>query len=145
MSGSADAPVHDTPATGSLERGVLGLPDAVAQSVALLSLALGVAFAASGAAGDAGGAAPLTYLVGGIAALCLASVVVRFARRFATVGGVYTYVAAAQPQPRPRPALRGGAGRGRSGLTRHAPDPPRRPLGRPARPAARANAPTVLT
>ena len=93
MSASADAPVPDRPASGSLERGVLGLPDAVAQSIALLSLALGVAFAASGAAGDAGGAAPLTYLVGGIAALCLASVVVRFARRFATVGGVYTYVA----------------------------------------------------
>jgi amino acid transporter len=78
--------------TGTLQRGVLGLPDAVAQSVALLSLAIGVAFAASGAAGDAGAAAPLTFLVAAIAALCLASVIVRFSRRFATVGGVYTYV-----------------------------------------------------
>jgi amino acid transporter len=93
MSMSTEAPVGREPTAGSLEHGVLGLPDAVAQSVALLSLALGVAFAASGAAGDAGAAAPLTYLVGGIAALCLASVIVRFARRFATVGGVYTYVA----------------------------------------------------
>ena len=91
MSVPSAAPAKHS-ATGTLQRGVLGLPDAVAQSVALLSLAIGVAFAASGAAGDAGAAAPLTFLVAAIAALCLASVIVRFSRRFATVGGVYTYV-----------------------------------------------------
>lgn len=78
---------------GQLQRGVLGLPDALAQSVALLSLAIGVAFAASGTAGDAGAAAPLTYLVAAVGTLCLASVIIRFSRRFATVGGVYTYIA----------------------------------------------------
>ncbi len=93
MSAGANQPAGAESATGTLERGVLGLPDAVAQSVALLSLAIGVAFAASATAGDAGAAAPLTYLVAAVAALCLASVIVRFARRFATVGGVYTYVA----------------------------------------------------
>jgi amino acid transporter len=77
---------------GTLHKGVLGLPDAVAQSVALLSLAIGVAFAASGTAGDAGAAAPLTYVVAAVGTLCLASVIIRFSRRFATVGGVYTYV-----------------------------------------------------
>lgn len=93
MSAQAGAPRSGGSATGTLRHGVLGLPDAVAQSVALLSLAIGVAFAASGTAGDAGAAAPLTFLVAAIAALCLASVIVRFSRRFATVGGVYTYVA----------------------------------------------------
>ncbi len=93
MSVPAGVPRSEDPAAGTLRRGVLGLSDAVAQSVALLSLAIGVAFAASGAAGNAGAAAPLTFLVAAIAALCLASVIVRFSRRFATVGGVYTYVA----------------------------------------------------
>ncbi len=93
MSSGNDEPARADAEAGSLEHGVLGLPDAVAQSVALLSLAIGVAFAASGTAGDAGAAAPLTYAVAAVAALCLASVIVRFARRFATVGGVYTYVA----------------------------------------------------
>lgn len=93
MSSGSNEPAGTEEAAGSLEHGVLGLPDAVAQSVALLSLAIGVAFAASATAGDAGAAAPLTYLVAGVAALCLASVIVRFARRFATVGGVYTYTA----------------------------------------------------
>lgn len=93
MSPQAGVPGSSQPATGTLRRDVLGLSDAVAQSVALLSLAIGVAFAASGVAGDAGAAAPLTFLVAAVAALCLASVIVRFSRRFATVGGVYTYVA----------------------------------------------------
>lgn len=91
---SASDPRADPEAqTGGLQRGVLGLPDAVAQSVALLSLAIGVAFAASGTAGDAGAGAPLTYLVAAVGTLCLASVIVRFSRRFASVGGIYTYVA----------------------------------------------------
>jgi amino acid transporter len=93
MSSGVPEPAKGDSAAGSLEHGVLGLSDALAQSVALLSLAIGVAFAASGTAADAGAAAPLTYVVAAVAALCLASVIVRFARRFATVGGVYTYVA----------------------------------------------------
>jgi amino acid transporter len=93
VSSDVNEPASAESAAGSLEHGVLGLPDAVAQSVALLSLAIGVAFAASATAGDAGAAAPLTYLIAAVAALCLASVIVRLSRRFATVGGVYTYVA----------------------------------------------------
>ena len=48
MSNGAPEQAKGGSAAGSLEHGVLGLSDALAQSVALLSLAIGVAFAASG-------------------------------------------------------------------------------------------------
>src|SRR5579864_2181381 len=82
-----------TLAAGELHHGILNVADALAQSVALLSLALGVAFASSGAAAFAGPAAPLAYLIAGVGSLCLAYVIVRFTRRMASAGGLYTYIA----------------------------------------------------
>ena len=78
---------------GELRHGILNVADALAQSVALLSLALGVAFASSAAAGEAGIAAPFAYLIAGVGSLCLGSVIIRFTRRMASAGGLYTYVA----------------------------------------------------
>src|SRR5918911_3678487 len=78
---------------GELRHGILNVADALAQSVALLSLALGVAFASSAAAGYAGIAAPFAYLIAGVGSLCLASVIIRFTSRMASAGGVYTYTA----------------------------------------------------
>src|SRR4051795_348228 len=78
---------------GELRHGILSVVDSFAQSVALLSLALGVAFASSAAAGEAGIAAPLAYLIAGIGSLCLGSVIIRFTRRMASAGGLYTYIA----------------------------------------------------
>ena len=77
---------------GELRHGILSVVDALAQSVALLSLALGVAFASSAAAGEAGIAAPFAYVLAGIGSLCLASVIIRFTRRMASAGGLYTYI-----------------------------------------------------
>src|SRR5213080_2475375 len=77
---------------GELRHGILGVVDALAQSVALLSLALGVAFAATGAAIYAGIAAPFAYLIAGVGSLCLGSVIIRFTRRMASAGGLYTYI-----------------------------------------------------
>src|SRR5437764_122971 len=77
---------------GELRHGILGVADALAQSVALLSLALGVAFASSAAAGEAGIAAPFAYLIAGVGSLCLGSVIIRFTRRMASAGGLYTYI-----------------------------------------------------
>src|SRR4051812_8455713 len=77
---------------GELRHGILGVVDALAQSVALLSLALGVAFASSAAAGEAGIAAPFAYLIAGVGSLCLGSVIIRFTRRMASAGGLYTYI-----------------------------------------------------
>src|SRR6266852_2662673 len=78
---------------GELRHGILNLGDALAQSIALLSLALGVGTATSAAAIYAGGAAPWAYLVAGVGCLCLASVIVRFTARMASAGGIYTYIA----------------------------------------------------
>src|ERR687886_408884 len=78
---------------GELRHGILNVADALAQSVALLSLALGVAFASSAAAGEAGIAAPFAYLIAGVGSLCLGSVIIRFTRRMASAGGLYTYIA----------------------------------------------------
>ena len=76
---------------GELKHGVLGLGDAFAQSFALLSLALASSLATSLVAADAGVAAPWAYIVAGAGSLCLASVIVRFSRRMASAGGLYTY------------------------------------------------------
>src|SRR5437763_5689836 len=77
---------------GELRHGILNVVDALAQSIALLSRALGVAFASSAAAGEAGIAAPFAYLIAGVGSLCLASVIIRFTRRMASAGGLYTYI-----------------------------------------------------
>jgi amino acid transporter len=90
---SPATPASTDPQPGELRRGILGIGDALAQSVALLSLALGVAFASSAAAGETGAAVPLAYLIAGIGSLCLASVIIRFTRRMASAGGLYTYIA----------------------------------------------------
>src|SRR4051794_5406536 len=79
--------------TGELRHGILGWADTLAQSIALLSLALGVATATSAAAINAGAATPWAYIVAGVGCLCLASVIVRFTSRMASAGGVYTYIA----------------------------------------------------
>jgi amino acid transporter len=77
--------------TRGLRRGILGLGDAFAQSFALLSLALASSLATSFVAADAGAAAPWAYIVSGAGSLCLASVIIRFTRRLASAGGVYTF------------------------------------------------------
>jgi amino acid transporter len=70
---------------------VLGSADAVAQSLALLALAFAVSAAPALASATAGAAVPLAYVIAGVASLCLASVIVRFTRRIAHAGGLYTY------------------------------------------------------
>src|SRR5436309_9537002 len=82
-----------TSLVGELRHGMLNPADALAQSIALLSLALGVATATSAAALSAGAATPWAYIVAGVGCLCLASVIVRFTARMASAGGVYTYIA----------------------------------------------------
>ena len=84
---------HRTSSVGELRHGILNLADALAQSIALLSLALGVGTATSAAAISADGATPWAYIVAGVGCLCLASVIVRFTARMASAGGVYTYIA----------------------------------------------------
>lgn len=77
----------------TLRPAILGTGDAIAQSIALLTLVMGVAFSTSFAAAAAGAAVPLAYVVAGLGSLCLASVIIRFTRRLASAGGIYTYIA----------------------------------------------------
>src|SRR5438552_6053009 len=93
MTEPATAPARPLGTIGELRHGILNLADALAQSIALLSLALGVATATSAASIDAAGATPWSYIVAGVGCLCLASVIVRFTARMASAGGVYTYIA----------------------------------------------------
>jgi len=93
MTGPVTPQPHRTSPVGELRHGILNIADALAQSIALLSLALGVATATAAAAISADGATPWAYIVAGVGCLCLASVIVRFTARIASAGGVYTYIA----------------------------------------------------
>jgi amino acid transporter len=75
-----------------LRQGVLKTGDAIAQSIALLALVMAIALSTSFAAQFAGAAAPLAYVVAGLGSLCLAYVIIRFTRRIASAGSIYTYV-----------------------------------------------------
>src|SRR5712691_11610704 len=77
--------------SSELRHGILGSPDAIAQSLALLALAFAVSAAPAAAAAAAGPAVPAAYLIAGAGSLCLASVIVRFTRRIAHAGGLYAY------------------------------------------------------
>jgi len=79
--------------SGELRHGILGSPDAIAQSLALLALAFAVSAAPAAAAAAAGAAVPAAYVIAGAGSLCLASVIVRFTRRIAHAGGLYAYTA----------------------------------------------------
>ncbi len=84
-------PRRGTRGSGELRHGILGSPDAIAQSLALLALAFAVSAAPASAAAAAGPAVPAAYVIAGVGSLCLASVIVRFTRRIAHAGGLYAY------------------------------------------------------
>ncbi len=74
-----------------LARGSLSIVDAVAISVSVLAPGMAMLLNVSGVAAAAGGSTPLAFLLGGIACLSLAFVVVGFTRRMASAGYAYTY------------------------------------------------------
>lgn len=75
-----------------LKTGSLTTVDAVAMAVAVLSPAMAMAYNTSFGASFAGTSNPLAFLLGGIACLSLAVVVIGFTRRMASAGYAYTYV-----------------------------------------------------
>jgi amino acid transporter len=75
-----------------LRHGAAGIVEALGESVAVLALAMGVAFGSSAAAGEAGIAVPAAYWIAGLGSLALASVIVRFSRRTASAGALYAYI-----------------------------------------------------
>jgi amino acid transporter len=84
--------VNSSSQPNSLRKGVLRTGDAIAQSIAVLAVVMAVALSTSFAAQFAGAAAPLAYLVAGLGSLCLAYVIIRFTRRMASAGSLYTYI-----------------------------------------------------
>src|SRR4051795_12150617 len=80
------------PGGQGLARGTLRTVDAVAISISVLSPAMAMQLNTGGVAGTAGGSTPLAFLLGGIACLALAFVVIGFTRRMAAAGYAYTYV-----------------------------------------------------
>ncbi len=78
-------------ATGELAHGSLRLWDAIAISVSVIAPGMAMLLNVSGVSFVAGGSTPLAFLLGGIACLALAFVVIGFTRRMASAGYAYTY------------------------------------------------------
>ena len=78
-------------ATGELAHGSLRLWDAIAISVSVIAPGMAMLLNVTGVAAVAGGSTPLAFLLGGIACLALAFVVIGFTRRMASAGYAYTY------------------------------------------------------
>jgi amino acid transporter len=74
-----------------LKTGTLSTVDAVAMAIAVLSPAMAMAYNTTFAATFAGTSTPFAFLVGGVACLALAFVVIGFTRRMASAGYAYTY------------------------------------------------------
>jgi amino acid transporter len=77
--------------SGELAHGTLRLWDAIAISVSVIAPGMAMLLNVSGVAVVSGGSTPLAFLLGGIACLALAFVVIGFTRRMATAGYAYTY------------------------------------------------------
>jgi amino acid transporter len=65
--------------------------DAIAISISVLSPAMAMQLNTGGVAAVAGGSTPLAFLLGGVACLALAVVVIGFTRQMASAGYAYTY------------------------------------------------------
>src|SRR5215471_2593554 len=76
---------------GELAHGSLHLWDAIAISVSVIAPGMALLLNVSGVSAVAGGSTPLAFLLGGVACLALAFVVIGFTRRMATAGYAYTY------------------------------------------------------
>jgi amino acid transporter len=77
--------------SGELAHGSLRLRDAIVISVSVIAPGMAMLLNVTGVATVAGGSTPLAFLLGGIACLALAFVVIGFTRRMATAGYAYTY------------------------------------------------------
>src|SRR6266581_4329585 len=77
--------------SGELAHGSLRLWDAIAISVSVIAPGMAMLLNVTGVAAVAGGSTPLAFLLGGIACLALAFVVIGFTRRMASAGYAYTY------------------------------------------------------
>ncbi len=78
--------------SGGLKRNALGLPSALAMSLAFISPTIGVIFISSLIGGQAGIASPFVFLLGTIGIALTAYSIAEFARRVTSAGGFYKFV-----------------------------------------------------
>ena len=90
-SGTSGGSVSAAAQEQHLAKGTLKTWDAVAISVSVLAPGMAMLLNVPGVAAVAGGSTPLAFLLGGIACLSLAFVVIGFTRRMASAGYAYTY------------------------------------------------------
>ncbi len=90
-SGAAGANVPADQQEQHLAKGALRTVDAIAISISVLSPGMAMLLNVPGVAAVAGGSTPLAFLLGGVACLSLAFVVIGFTRRMASAGYAYTY------------------------------------------------------
>ncbi len=91
---ASSAPGTSVPAAEQeqhLAKGTLRTIDAIAISISVLSPGMAMLLNVPGVAAVAGGSTPLAFLLGGVACLSLAFVVIGFTRRMASAGYAYTY------------------------------------------------------
>ncbi|HEX3786419.1 MAG TPA: APC family permease [Pseudonocardiaceae bacterium] len=95
----ADTPSNSPVPEQRLAKGTLSTADAVAISVSVLAPGMAMLLNVPGVAVIAGGSTPLAFLLGGIACLALAFVVIGFTRRMASAGYAYTYASRSLGKP----------------------------------------------
>ena len=82
----------ETTGSGGLKRNALGLPSALAMSLAFISPTIGVIFISSLIGGQAGVASPFVFLLGTVGIALMAFSISEFARRVTSAGGFYKFV-----------------------------------------------------
>jgi amino acid transporter len=93
MARSSDVSVSSgSPGSGGLKRNALGLPSALAMSLAFISPTVGVIFISSLIGGQAGVASPFVFLLGTVGIALMAYSIAEFARRVTSAGGFYKFV-----------------------------------------------------
>ena len=80
------------PGVNQLKRNALGLPSALAMSLAFISPTIGVIFISSLIGGQAGVASPFAFLLGTVGIALMALTIAEFARRVTSAGGFYKFI-----------------------------------------------------
>lgn len=88
---TASETVQERP-TNSLKRNALGLPSALAMSMAFISPTIGVIFISALIASKAGVASPFTFILGTLGIALMASTLAQFTRRVTSAGTFYKFV-----------------------------------------------------
>jgi amino acid transporter len=91
-SGFVEAPGKDYIAVTDLKSGAVGLTGAIMQNITHIAPAIAAFFFTTTLVGQAGGQAPLAYLVGLIIVIPLGVCLMELARKFPSAGGYFTYV-----------------------------------------------------